>query len=366
MDILVDLHHLNPPFTGKAVYTRNLFIAAQLDKRFDRHRWHFIGYPDLNFNLSNKTNISYNHIPNHQSPHWYFYTQTHKINPDIVISPSSYITSFLSPKPVISIIYDLAFKEEGRGFKTNKKAQLIESALIKPVIAKSHALITISDFIFQQLNQEYPSLKPKLFVVKGAYSVLHSYQKPKAIPTLNYPFILSVGTLEPRKNVYNLIQGFLKFCQSSPKPPPKLVIVGKKGWSYGPIINLLNQAETRQHVVYLDYVTDGELIWLYQHCRFFASVPFYEGFGLPFIEAISHGKACLTSDQAALPEVVGPCGILADPSNIDQIAERFSQLNNPKKLIALEKNTFSWAEKYSPKAQVDPFFSVIDFMARRK
>jgi glycosyltransferase involved in cell wall biosynthesis len=117
----------------------------------------------------------------------------------------------------------------------------------------------------------------------------------------NTPFILTVGTLEPRKNYLNLIQAFARLKYSD----LQLVIVGKKGWHYQPIYQIREQYKLEKRIKLLDYVTEEELMALYNKALFFITVSLYEGFGLPLLEAMACGCPSISSATSSLPEVGG-------------------------------------------------------------
>lgn len=139
---------------------------------------------------------------------------------------------------------------------------------------------------------------------------------------LNDPFILFIGNLEPRKNIPNLIRAF-SLCRKK-KTDLKLVIAGRKGWMYGEIFTTIAELHLENSVKFLDYVPHEDLPPLYNAATVFVYVPFYEGFGLPVLEAMQCGTPVITSNISSLPEIVGDGGIMVDPLDIVGLAEKIT------------------------------------------
>jgi len=159
--------------------------------------------------------------------------------------------------------------------------------------------------------------------------VLNHYAKESFRPTLDRTiprryglpdkYILYLGTLEPRKNVTTLIRAFALAKQRGALPHA-LVIAGQRGWLYQDIFRTVEQLELKTHVIFLGYVPDDDLPALYSGADLFAYLSWYEGFGLPVLEAMACGTPVLTSNVSALPEVVGDAGILVAPDDPEQAA----------------------------------------------
>jgi glycosyltransferase involved in cell wall biosynthesis len=165
---------------------------------------------------------------------------------------------------------------------------------------------------------------------------------------LSGDFLLFVGTLEPRKNIPGLLRAFA--CLQKEALDCKLVIVGPKGWKYGGISNTLSRhPELNGKVVFLGYVAEEDLPAIYSMAKVFIYPSFYEGFGLPPLEAMACGTPVIASGISSMPEVVGNAGILIDPADDGSITEGILSLlvdEKKRKRYArkgLERaNAFSW------------------------
>lgn len=133
-------------------------------------------------------------------------------------------------------------------------------------------------------------------------------------------YLLSVGTIEPRKNLGRLLRAYDSLPKTLTERCP-LVVVGASGWLNSPELAGMEALERAGLVRYLGYVDDAELPALYAGARGLAYPSLYEGFGLPPLEAMASGTPTLCSARTAMAEVVGDCGILVDPMDEGSIAE---------------------------------------------
>lgn len=149
---------------------------------------------------------------------------------------------------------------------------------------------------------------------------LKAFQQKYQLPEGDY--ILSLSTLEPRKNIIQVIRSFAKMQMQENLPDLYLILAGEKGWQYQPIFQELNRLKNlRDRIIFTGYVADDDLATLYSNARVFVYPSFYEGFGLPPLEAMQCGTPVITSNVSSLPEVIGDAGILLSPTDTDAIAE---------------------------------------------
>jgi glycosyltransferase involved in cell wall biosynthesis len=138
-----------------------------------------------------------------------------------------------------------------------------------------------------------------------------------ALP-LEEPYLLSVATLEPKKNVPGLLKAYAQLRKAGVKN--RLVVVGMKGWKYSPVFDLVHTLNLDDQVVFPGYVSDEDLPDFYNGAEVLVFPSLYEGFGLPPLEAMACGVPVVVSNVSSLPEVVGPAGVLVDPTRPDDIA----------------------------------------------
>jgi glycosyltransferase involved in cell wall biosynthesis len=128
------------------------------------------------------------------------------------------------------------------------------------------------------------------------------------------PFILSTGTIEPRKNQRFLVEVYNRFRERGGAPIP-LVLAGGKGWLMEGFEQELAASPWSSDIHLLGYVSDRELIWLYRHCLVKLYPSHYEGFGLPVLEGMGLGAPVICSSSTSLPEIVADAGVLLDPGD---------------------------------------------------
>jgi glycosyltransferase involved in cell wall biosynthesis len=135
------------------------------------------------------------------------------------------------------------------------------------------------------------------------------------------PYVLSVGTLQPRKNYVRLIQAFVR-SQASRETDVQLLIAGGRGWLYE---DILAEAERHDSVRLLGFVEDRDLPALYRGAGVFAFASLYEGFGLPVLEAMGCGVPVVCSRTSSLPEVAGDAALLVDPLDVDGLGQSLTR-----------------------------------------
>jgi glycosyltransferase involved in cell wall biosynthesis len=138
---------------------------------------------------------------------------------------------------------------------------------------------------------------------------------------LSAPYILSLGTLEPRKNYVRLMRAYERAWEEAGGDFPELVIAGGKGWLYEEIFETHRALRVREHVHLLGFVEDRFLPALYRCAWLFVYPSLYEGFGLPPLEAMACGCPVTCSNAPSLPEVVGDAALLFDPMDEAAIAQ---------------------------------------------
>lgn len=157
-------------------------------------------------------------------------------------------------------------------------------------------------------------------------------------------FLLFVGTIEPRKNLTNIIEAFEKLSD-----PAHLVIAGKWGWKYHDILRRIQRSSKRRLIKLIGYVPEADKPYIMKLARAFVWPSLYEGFGLPVLEAMSVGTPVVTSSVTSLPEVTGDTAMLVNPYNISDITKgmeevlRNESLRQRQSALGIERaRAFTW------------------------
>jgi glycosyltransferase involved in cell wall biosynthesis len=241
-------------------------------------------------------------------------------------------------------------------FFQNKKNGPIHSVLRS--IDENTWVTCISQATKNDLCNYLPSLDPaRVFVTHLAASELF-YQCQDLITIEETksqfgipegPYVLSLSTLEPRKNISQTIRCFTRILIEGSIKDLVLVLVGTKGWDFEDIFNeIAASTELRKRIIVTGYVPDEYLSPLYSGAMMFIYPSFYEGFGLPPLEAMQCGVPVITSNTSSLPEVVGDAGIMIDPNDDDALCHAMLRVYSSAKIRRdMTVNSLAQAEKFS-------------------
>ena len=267
-----------------------------------------------------------------------------KPRPDVFFTPSHYAPRF-SPCPRVISIMDLSFLHFPEMFKTQDLYQLKNWTAYS--VKKARKILTISKSSKDDIIKYYQVPEDKVVVTYPGATMQNDIEKSKKKYGIIGDYILSVGTLQPRKNFVKLIEALNILVSSYPNI--FLVIIGKPGWLYQEIYEAPKKFRVEGKVKFLDYVPDEDLPALYKNAKCFVLVSLYEGFGLPALEAMNYGCPVVVSNVSSLPEVAGEAGILVNPNNVEEIVQAITKVLNMderEKREMVEKG-FKQASKFS-------------------
>lgn len=180
-------------------------------------------------------------------------------------------------------------------------------------------------------------------------------------------YLLSVSTLEPRKNLAHLVRCFTRIAASPACEGVQLVLAGERGWLDAELARALEASgPARRRIVFTGYVADADLPALYSGAEAFVYPSLYEGFGLPALEAMQCGVPVITSDTSALPEVVGDAGILVDPGDAEALGTSIEAvLDDPALRARRSRASLARASRFSWAASIDRLVEIYsDALAR--
>ena len=232
----------------------------------------------------------------------------------------------IKAKKIVTSVHDFSFILY-RDFHPKERIEHIEKYFFKNV-AKSDMIITGSHFTKEEIVKYLNFSEDKIEVIHHGidHNLFKVYQEPKVDFELPKKYILSVGSIEPRKNLLGLLKAYALLDEKL-KSEYQLVLVGFKGWENIEIMELIKQNEKSIH--YLGFITDEELAQVYNLTSLFVFPSFYEGFGLPPLEAMACGSPVVCSDSSSLPEVGGDAVVYCNPQDTNDIKEKIEiVLNN--------------------------------------
>ncbi len=252
----------------------------------------------------------------------------------------------------IVTIHDLSFVREPDSVMPGMTAHL--KRWVPRSVERADRVIAVSEATRQDLIELYQTPPEKITTLyHGVTAEFKVIKEPATLASVRQKyglgdrsFILSLGTIQPRKNYRRLIQAFAKIDRSF-----SLVIGGGKGWKYENILAEVARQGLEKRVHFLGFVADADLPALYNAASLFVLPSLYEGFGLPLLEAMSCGTPVIASNRSAMPEVVGQAGLLVDPRDTPAIAAAISKVladpNLQQRLSQaglIQAARFSWAD----------------------
>ncbi|MEM9546805.1 MAG: glycosyltransferase family 1 protein [Bacteroidota bacterium] len=319
---------LDRQYGGIHVYTKELLKALS---KVDKKNEYFVIRSERKneFEGIEEIVVPYLSFPGYRF--WRLFFQLPKIlvkkGVDIVVEPAHF-GPFNLPKRIkrITVIHDMTvfLYPELHVFLS----QYLQRKLLPGILKRSNHIITNSTHTTDDVVNYFPFVKNKIsstllgkdksFKPRSDKKVLEKY-------TVGQPYILFVGTLEPRKNIPVLIAAFNEFKQQTGMAH-QLVLVGKKGWKSKDIFQAINGSPFKTEIVWLGYVDKEELPIFYSMAEVFVYPSVYEGFGLPILEAMACGTPVITSNSSSLPEVGGSAVMYANPKSAGEIAQRIISL----------------------------------------
>jgi glycosyltransferase involved in cell wall biosynthesis len=240
-------------------------------------------------------------------------------------APVFHATEHLLPRlkrsPAVFTLHDLIFKHLPQYHLPRNRIFL---NLAMPLFLKRAAhVICVSEHTKRDAIAQYGLSEAKISVVPEA--VHPRFKRVIDVPALQAArdahalperFVLSLGTIEPRKNYPTLIKAFAEYCRAHNDSETQLIIIGRPGWLFEETYRTVHEQGMTGRVRFLGFIDDASLPAIYSLARVFALPSIYEGFGFTPLEALSCGAAVLCSNAASLPEVIGDAGVLLPPNDI--------------------------------------------------
>lgn len=276
---------------------------------------------------------------------WPWLAARHKID---LLHSMAFVTPWLSRCPAVVTVFDLSFMHFPKAFPAAQRWYLASQTARS--VQRARRVITISESGRQDVHRFFDVPLAQIDVVYPGVDAVYRPLPPEEIAAfrerqdLANRFVLHVGTLQPRKNIPTLIEAF---AQAAP-PDVMLVLVGGKGWLFDQIFGRVQALGLQNRVRFTGYVPDEELPLWYNAASVLAFPSLYEGFGMPVVEAMAGGTPVVAANSSSLPEAVGEAGLLFDPQNGAELADRLTAvLHNPDLAATMRTKGLAQAQKFS-------------------
>jgi len=269
--------------------------------------------------------------------------------------------------PIVVTVHDVSFLEHPEYFTWFRAKQL--RLTVRRTVKAASCVLTVSEFSKRRIVDAYQLPDDKVAVLPdGVSSVFHPVAREVAQRSMRtslpcVPFVLTVSDLQPRKNHLGLIHAFEELMRAHPLLPHHLVIVGKETWYADVVRAAAKKSQVSERIHFTGFVDDEELRRLYGACDLFVYPSFYEGFGLPILEAMACGRAVACSNTSAMPEVADSAALLFDPcSQRELVFAMRDLLLNPELRQRMERlgvqraAMFSWSS--SAAKTLDLYYAV--------
>lgn len=247
---------------------------------------------------------------------------------DVLHSPD-FIPPYRGAKRHVITVHDLTFLHYPQYLTADSRRYYndqIEAAChhADHILAVSEA--TKNDLI-EMLNIPAEKISVQPHGVSEQYKLLSAHETEPVRKKFNLPerYFLHLGTWEPRKNILGLLKGYKQLLENYSDVPP-VVLVGRPGWLFESVRAEIDALGINAHLHWLDNVSDEELPAIYNAATALVSPSFYEGFGMPALEAMACGTVPIVSNRSSLPEVVGDVGLLIDPDDPNSIANALGKV----------------------------------------
>jgi glycosyltransferase involved in cell wall biosynthesis len=273
-----------------------------------------------------------------------------------------------APCKVVAVVHDISYEHIPETFRVIERARM--KLTIRRTARKADHVVVPSEYTRQDLICTYNLQPERVTIVPLAADenfrpVTDADELARVKKRYDLPdsYLLGLGSVQPRKNLVRLIEAYSILSDKRDLPP--LILVGKKAWLFEDSLKAAKEHGVEDKVRFTDFVPDEDLPGLYTLSTCFVYPSFFEGFGIPPLEAMQCGSPVIAGDRTSLPEVVGNAGILIDPFDVTSIADAIdrmlsdSELRDDLRQKGFERaKVFSW--KRAARETLDIFERVMN------
>ena len=352
MRFTVDAHAIGQKLTGNETYVSNLlrcFTSLDRESEFIA----YISHPSAENGIPSRVQVRLVSENPYRRLGFDLPRRLRQDSPDLIHVQYT-APLFCGRTPVVVSVHDVSFLSHPQYFTSFRRKQL--RFTVQRTVRRAAKVLTPSEFSRKCILDAYGLDESKVTVMPIAASPqFRPIARPVAADTareragIDGPFIMTVGDLQPRKNHLGLIRAFEDAMRAHPELPHQLVLVGKDTW-YSPVIHQAVQRSPLAHRIrFTGFVSDADLVTLYSACDLFVFPSFYEGFGLPILEAMACGRAVACSNSSAIPEVADSAALLFDPESTSEMTRAMLDLlldtglrSHMERLALARAAHFSW------------------------
>ena len=237
-----------------------------------------------------------------------------------------------APCPVVATIHDLAFEHLPETF--NRRSWMQLRMTVRHTARRAAQIITVSEYSRRDISETYGIPAERITVTPEAASPHfarvtngNEIKRVRERYGIGRNYLLSLGSIQPRKNLVRLIEAYTSLRRERPAGEfPQLVLAGKRGWLEGETLRAAERDSLDRDILFTGYVPDRELPALYSGAICFVYPSYFEGFGLPLVEAMQCGVPVVAGNRTSIPEVVDGAALLVDPFDKSELAAAIARV----------------------------------------
>lgn len=275
-----------------------------------------------------------------------------QLNATEFLSISTLTASLVVPN-VIQIIHDISPVTTPQVYPYKHRFLFKLGCFV--TIYRAKALAFVSETTQREFIRAFPTNKPQQVILAGV-SELDADQSPDPLIELPNQYIVSISTIQPRKNYENMLRAFAVLAKQNNKL--QYLIGGKRGWYFENLASLVKQLGIEKQVRFLGFISDTQKLELLKHAKAFVYASIEEGFGIPNLEAYAYGAPVVTSDIPVIREVMQDKAILVDPLNYMSIAKGLMQAVEQGRQSPNQK----WLQQYTWAATADRLIKFLQLL----
>ena len=350
-------------------------ILSRIVRDHPEHEFHFLFDRPYDDAFLFAPNV-HAHVVNPQARHpllfriWYNWMIPRKLKQlgaDIFVSPDMMVSLRAKCKQIV-VLHDLNFEHYPQDLPSHIARYLSSQT---PLFAqKADSIITVSQFSKSDIVKQYGVQPSKIHVVYNAaqpsYRVLSEEERKEVRDewTQGVPYFIFISSIHPRKNLQRLLMAYDQFRRESGQEV-KLLAVGRRFWKNEVLDSTLRQMEFADDVIFTGHLEQAALCRVLGGALSLVYVSYFEGFGVPIVEAFQSGVPVITSNVTSMPEVAGDAAILVAPFDVNEIAQAMLNIFQDTELRArLIEKGLSRASRFSWEQSAKDFWNVIEHKAK--